>query len=77
MKGLEGEEKPKITGNKTYQVKRCPHCNSISRVYDSRQKKQGYIRYRYCPECHITFKTIEIPYEALMGLEVKNINKKE
>lgn len=75
MKDSGGEEKPKIVGNKTYQVKRCPNCNSISRVYDSRQKKEGYIRYRYCPACHVTFKTIEIPYELLVKMEVRNINK--
>lgn len=75
MKGLEGEEKPKIIGDKTYQVKRCPNCNSISKVYDSREKKKGYIRYRYCPVCNMTFKTIEIPYELLMSLEVRGEEK--
>lgn len=77
MKGLEGEEKPKIVGNKTYQVKRCPYCNSISKVYDSRQKKEGYIRYRHCTGCHVNFKTIEIPYEVLMELEAGRNNEKK
>lgn len=76
MEGKE-EDNPKKTGNKLA-VKRCPNCQAITKIYDSRDKEEiGYVRYRYCPNCHITYKTIEIPYKTLEELTACAESQKE
>jgi len=53
---------------------KCPICNSITRVYDSRIKSNFIYRRRECPECECRFSTKEVYKETYM--DTTNIVKR-
>lgn len=44
-----------------FDARRCPRCGGRMRVTTAGLKGMDYTRYRKCPECCYTFKTIEVP----------------
>lgn len=44
-----------------FDARRCPRCGGRTGVKSACLKGNDYIRYRKCPECWYTFKTVEMP----------------
>ena len=44
-----------------FDARRCPRCGGRTGVTTACLKGTDYVRYRKCPECWYTFKTIELP----------------
>ena len=49
-------------------VTKCPYCGGKSRVYESRKRKKGWVRWRRCYKCYMTWKTVEVDYDFLTGI---------
>ena len=44
-----------------FDARRCPRCGGRTRVTSAVLKGMDFMRYRKCPKCCYTFKTVELP----------------